>query len=262
MSQKLVQVDAFTNEPFKGNPAAVCIMEKEADESWMRHVAREMNLSETAFLYPIEGGYHLRWFTPVAEVDLCGHATLASAFVLFEDGHVDKKSTIKFKTRSGWLSATKEDDWIILDFPSIPPKQIDPPEGLIEALGVKPLYIGLFSKDILVEVESDEIVRSIKPDITALMKLPNPDLVITSKDLTGKASFVSRFFAPSVGIPEDPVTGSIHSTLTPYWAAKLGKDEMIAHQVSERYGILKVKLDGDRVKIGGQAVITMRADLI
>jgi PhzF family phenazine biosynthesis protein len=262
MPQKIIQVDAFTNKPFKGNPAAVCIMEKEADEDWMQLIAREMNLSETAFLYPIEGGYHLRWFTPAVEVDLCGHATLASAHVLFEDRHVDKNDIIKFNTKSGWLSASKDSDWIILDFPSIPPKQIDPPEGIAEIIGAEPIYVGVFSKDTFVELKSDEIVRSLKPNLSEFSKLPNPDLVVTAIDSSGKATFVSRFFAPSVGIPEDPVTGSIHSTLTPYWSTKLGKDEMIAHQVSERYGILKVKLDGDRVKIGGQAVITMRGDLV
>ncbi len=262
MSQKIIQVDAFTNEPFKGNPAAVCILEKEADEKWMQLVANEMNLSETAFLFPIEGGYNLRWFTPAAEVDLCGHATLASAHVLYEDGFFNKSDTIKFNTKSGWLSAVKEGDWITLDFPSIPPKEIPAPAGLSEIFGVKPNFVGIFSKDTFVELESDELVRSFKPDFSKFTILPNPDLVITARDKSGEATFVSRFFAPSVGIPEDPVTGSIHSTLTPYWAAKLGKMEMIAHQVSERYGVLKVKLEGDRVKIGGQAIITMRTDLI
>ena len=207
MSQKIIQVDAFTNQPFRGNPAAVCLMEKAADEMWMQNGALEMNLSETAFLYPIDGGYYLRWFTPKAEVNLCGHATLASAHVLFNDGYVDMNSTIKFNTRSGWLYAVKEDDWIVLDFPNIPPKQIEKPKGIAEIIGAEPLYAGVFSKDTFVELESDEIVRSLKPNLSAFSKLPNPDLVVTAVDSTGQADFVSRFFAPSVGINEDPVTG-------------------------------------------------------
>jgi PhzF family phenazine biosynthesis protein len=260
--QEIVQVDAFTGEAYAGNPAAVCIMKGPADEAWMQQVAREMNLSETAFLYPIEGGYHLRWLTPRAEVDLCGHATLATAHFLVQEGIESGKKPIRFKTRSGWVSALRNGSWIELDFPANPPKEADPPSELLDALGVTPEYFGLYPKAYFVQVGDDTIVRKLRPDMTALEKLPETKVSVTAIDSTGKADFISRLFAPALGIPEDPVNGNSHTALTPYWAGKLGKKELLAHQASERGGVLKLRLRGNRVTIAGQAVTVMRGKLL
>ncbi len=262
MVQEVIQVDAFSSEPYAGNPAAVCVMERPADEDWMWKVAREMNLSETAFLYPIEGGYHLRWLTPRAEVDLCGHGTLSAAHVLFDEGIAPSDRPVRFNTRSGWVSAAKNGDWIELDFPSNPPQEAEPPEGLMVALGVRPEFFGLYPKAYFVQVESDAVVRGLDPDMTALEKLPETKVCVTAADSTGKADLVSRLFAPAIGIPEDPVNGNSHTALTPYWAARLGKKELLAHQVSERGGVLKLRLRDDRVTIAGHAVTVMRGKLL
>ncbi len=262
MIQKIIQVDAFASQPYTGNPAAVCVMEGPADEDWMRKVACEMNLSETAFLYPIEGGYHLRWLTPKAEVDLCGHGTLATAHALFDEGLEAGDGPIRFKTRSGWVSAARNGQWIELDFPANPPKQAEPPEGLAKALGVRPEFFGIYPKAYFVQVADDSKVRGLNPDMTALEKLAESKVCVTAADSTGKADFVSRLFAPAIGIPEDPVNGNSHTALTPYWAAKLGKKELLAHQVSERGGVLKLHLRDDRVTIAGQAVTVMRGKLL
>lgn len=259
---EIVQIDAFTSEPFKGNPAAVCLMDGPGDEEWMKKIAREMNLSETAFLYSIDGGYHLRWLTPNSEVDLCGHGTLATAHMLFEDGHEPADRPINFKTRVGWVSASKEDDYIILDFPVNKPEKIEAPPNLIEALGSEAIYAGRYPKAYLVELANDSAVRQLRPNFSALEKLEQPKVCITAADSSGTADFVARLFAPAIGIPEDPVNGNSHTALTPYWSAKLGKDNLISHYVSERGGKIKVRLDGDRVKISGQAVTVMRARLL
>ena len=259
---EIVQIDAFTSEPFKGNPAAVCLMDAPGNDDWMKNVAREMNLSETAFLYPIEGGYHLRWLTPNSEVDLCGHGTLATAHFLFEDEHEPTDKSIKFKTRVGWVSASKEGDYIALDFPVNIPEEIDAPQDIHEALGAEAIYVGRYPKAYLVELVNDSAVRELKPDLTALESLDQPKICVTAKDSTGKADFVARLFAPAIGIPEDPVNGNSHTALTPYWSAKLGKETLKSHFVSERGGEIKVKLDGNRVKISGQAVTVMRARLL
>jgi len=262
MVQEIVQVDAFTGEAYAGNPAAICVMPGPADEDWMRKVAREMNLSETAFLYPIEGGYHLRWLTPKAEVDLCGHATLATAHFLFEDSREPDDRPIRFQTRSGWVSASRNGSWIVLDFPANPPREAQPPEGLVEALGVEPVYTGVYPKAYLVQVEDDSIVRKLQPDFRLLESLPSPKTCVTAPDSTGPADFVSSLFAPALGIPEDPVNGNSHTALTPYWSGELGKRELLAHQVSERGGVLKLKFRDDRVNIAGQAVTVMRGKLL
>jgi len=261
VGQRIVQVDAFTSTPFRGNPAAVCILDGPAPEEWMQAVAREMNLSETAFLYPIAEGYALRWFTPAVEVDLCGHATLASAHVLWEDGHLPPDVDAVFETNSGRLSATRAGDWIELNFPATPAAEVEAVPGLERVLGVAALWTGRSDFDFLVEVDSEETVRELQPDMTALRQLHCRGVIVTSRATSEEFDFVSRFFAPSVGIDEDPVTGSAHCALGPYWARHLGKQQLDAAQVSARGGVLRVRLEGDRVILGGQAVTVLRGEL-
>ena len=262
MSQVIYQVDAFTQQPFAGNPAGVCILPEPAPEAWMQAVAREMNLSETAFLVRQADGFDLRWFTPAAEVRLCGHATLASAHILWETKTLRKDEQARFHTLSGLLTADLRGDWIEMDFPARPARAVEPPAGLAEALGVTPLFVGRDVDDYLVEVDSEDIVRSLKPDITALGKLPVRGTIVTARSSDSKFDFVSRFFAPAVGVPEDPVTGSAHCCLTPYWSHKLGKMEMTAFQASSRGGVVKVRLAGDRIRLCGQAVTVMTCELM
>ncbi len=261
--QEIVIVDAFSAVPFSGNPAAVCVMTTPADETWMRRLAREMNLSETAFVYPTEGGWHLRWFTPKVEADLCGHATLATAHLLFEDSHVPPDRPIRFFTRSGWVSVSREGSWLELDFPTHQPEPVNPPPGLLAALGIDcASYVGQYPSAYFVEIDSDQAVRDLRPDFTALANLPRPKVCVTAVDSTGRGDFVSRLFAPAVGVNEDPVNGNSHTALTPYWAGKLGKGRLLAHQASERGGELRLRLLGERVGIAGQAVIVMRGRLV
>jgi len=265
MSQTIVQVDAFTDRPFAGNPAAVCVLPAPRDERWMRDVAREMNLSETAFLVRRDdGAYDLRWFTPAAEVDLCGHATLASAHVLWEDGHLTPHETARFHTRSGLLTATRTGDWIELDFPATPPKPTQPPADLARALGTEPLWVGSSRFDLLVLLRDERAVRELRPDIAALRELDARGVIVTAPAAGPEAGydFVSRFFAPAVGVDEDPVTGSAHCALGPFWAERLGKDELVGYQASARGGIVRVRMQGDRVLLGGQAVTVMRGELL
>jgi len=262
MAIPIVQVDAFTDCPFAGNPAAVCVLPQPRADSWMRDVAREMNLSETAFLTPEDGGYRLRWFTPAVEVDLCGHATVASAHVLWEDGHLAKGVQARFHTRSGLLLADRRGDWIELDFPAKPNTAVEPPAGLLEALGVEARAVMRNQFDYLVEVASEERVRAAAPDHTALKKVPARGIIVTARASSAGFDFVSRFFAPGSGIDEDPVTGSAHCALGPYWAERLGKSEFTAYQASARGGVVRVRLNGDRVVLGGQAVTVMRAELL
>ena len=262
MPLRITQVDAFTNRPFAGNPAAVCILPKAAEPAWMLDVAREMNLAETAFLVPRQDGYDLRWFTPAVEVDLCGHATLASAHVLWEDGRLRSNEQARFHTRSGLLTADKNDGWIELDFPATPAAAAPPPSGLVDALGAKPTFVGRSKFDYLIEVEHEDAVRRLTPDLTAVSRVEARGVIVTSRsDGTTKYDFVSRFFAPQSGVPEDPVTGSAHCALAPYWSAKLGKKELTAYQASPRGGELRLRLVADRVKIGGQAVTVLRGEL-
>jgi PhzF family phenazine biosynthesis protein len=256
---KIYQVDAFTAEPFRGNPAAVCVLEKEPDAHWLQKVAAEMNLSETAFLLPQADGYSLRWFTPSFEIDLCGHATLASAHILWERGYLRTDQEAKFYTKSGLLSARKVEDWIQLDFPALAEKETAAPEELLAALGIDPLYVGKSVFDYLIEVEQEEIVRKLQPDYTKLMEAPMRGVIVTAR--AKDYDFVSRFFAPEVGIFEDPVTGSAHCCLGPYWQKKLGKDHFLAYQASERGGVLKLQVTGERVLISGQAVTVLEGQL-
>lgn len=255
-------VDAFTNQPFKGNPAAVVPLEKWRDDRWLQNVAMEMNLSETAFLVPSSQGYELRWFTPQTEVDLCGHATIASAMVLAHLGKLADGSEVAFTTRSGILPAKRKGSKIRLDFPALPSKPCDPPPGLLESLNVKVHYVGRSTFDYLVKVESERIVRELTPDMNKLGTVECRGLIVTAKSNDPQFDFVSRFFAPAVGVNEDPVCGSAHCCLAPYWAEQLAKYEMVGHQVSARSGIVFVELHGDRVLLGGEGVIFASGELL
>jgi PhzF family phenazine biosynthesis protein len=262
MTLPIVQVDAFTSEPFLGNPAAVCILPEDRDPSWMQKVAREMNLSETAFLRERPDGFGLRWFTPAVEVDLCGHATLAAAHVLWETGRLDPAAAARFHTRSGLLTAIRRGDWIELDFPSTPNEPAEAPPGLLEALGAVPRYVGRNRFDYLVELEGEDAVRNLRPDFTRLGAVAARGIIVTSRSATPDRDFVSRFFAPASGVNEDPVTGSAHCALAPFWSRRLKRDKFVAHQISQRGGVLKVQLDGARVRLGGQAVTVLRGELL
>ncbi|UCC86854.1 MAG: PhzF family phenazine biosynthesis protein [Anaerolineales bacterium] len=262
MGQTIFQVDAFTQVPFKGNPAGVCILPEPGDEGWMQDVASEMNLSETAFLYRQEDGYNLRWFTPAVEVELCGHATLASAHILWETGHLKPGEMARFHTRSGLLTGERKWDWIELNFPATPEKPVTPPKDLARALGVEPKYIGGSRFDYLVEVDSEETLRNMQPDFILLGQVSTRGVMVTSLAASPKYDFVSRFFAPGVGINEDPVTGSAHCCLGPYWSQRLDRDEFVAYQASARGGIVRVRVSGDRVYLGGQAVTVLRGELL
>ncbi len=253
MSHALFQVDAFTREPFQGNPAAVCLLDHAADEGWMQNLAAEMNLSETAFVEQKEDGFALRWFTPAVEVDLCGHATLASAHALWESGRLPKNEAARFHTRSGLLTAALKDGWIELDFPSQELTSIESPPGLDAALGAPGLLYGSDGTDFLVELASEAELKKLKPDFTALRSFPVRGIMVTAAGKTG-FDFVSRFFAPAAGIDEDPVTGSAHCTLGPFWSRRLGKTALTACQVSRRGGVVKVAVEGERVLLSGQAV--------
>ena len=263
MPLRIVQVDAFTNRPFSGNPAAVCVLTEARPEPWMQNVAREMNLSETAFLVPTDdGGFHLRWFTPAAEVALCGHATVASAHVLWQDGHLPAGLQARFHTLSGLLTADQRGEWIELNFPAKIADPAEAPAGLLPALGVtEAKFVGKNAFDYLVEIESEQALRALAPDHSKLRKLPVRGVIVTARG-SGDFDFVSRFFAPGVGVDEDPVTGSAHTALGPYWAGRLGQTAFTAYQASPRGGVIRVAVQGDRVLLGGQAVTVMTGELI
>ncbi len=262
MSVPLFQVDAFTNRPFAGNPAGVAFLHERRSAEWMQSVAMEMNLSETAFLSPTPQGFDLRWFTPAAEVALCGHATLASAHILWEEGYLLRDQTACFQTLSGLLVARKKGDWIEMDFPAKPVEEVVQLPELEKALGVRAVSIGKNQFDYLVEVENEEIVRNVQPDIARIKQLPVRGVIITASGHGNEFDFVSRFFAPAVGVNEDPVTGSAHCCLGPYWQAKTGKSEFLAYQASPRGGTVKVSVLEDRVLLSGQAVTIFRTELI
>jgi PhzF family phenazine biosynthesis protein len=256
----IYQVDAFTSAPFKGNPAGVCLLDRPMPDQWMQCVAMEMNLSETAFLLPEGEGYRLRWFTPAVEVDLCGHATLASAHILTEIGQLMPGGAAHFFSRSGLLIARLLADGMLeLNFPIKPLEAAPAPDGLIEALGVQPVFVGKNVFDYLVEVYTETEVRQANPDMARLKQVPARGVIVTSR--SEQYDFVSRFFAPQVGVAEDPVTGSAHCCLAPYWAGKLGKTELHAYQASLRGGELYLALEGERVLIRGRAVTIFRGEL-
>ena len=261
MGLRIFHVDAFTDKVFSGNPAAVCILPGPGNEPWMQNVAREMNLSETAFLHREGDSYRLRWFTPAVEVDLCGHATLASAHILWETGLLLKDEEARFDTRSGRLMARRLGDWIELNFPSEAPAHATAPPDLLKALDVQPSYVGKNRFDYLLEVESENVLRRMKPDHSLLAKVTTRGVIVTCISSREEYDFVSRFFAPGVGINEDPVTGSAHCCLGPYWRDRLHKSEFAASQASERGGVLRVGVQGDRVTLSGQAVTVMEGEL-
>ena len=263
MGTPIVQVDAFTDRAFAGNPAAVCVLGEPVEADWMQAVAREMNLSETAFLHPEADGFRLRWFTPTVEVSLCGHATLASAHVLWETGRLAPSDTARFHTLSGLLTAARQPDgWIEMDFPAKRAEPTEVPADLLAALGVeRPRFVGRNELDYLVEVEDAAPVRALAPDHARLRTLPVRGVIVTSRADGDRYDFVSRFFAPGSGIDEDPVTGSAHCCLGPYWQAQMGKDTFVAYQASPRGGVVRVSVRGERVALGGQAVTVLRGEL-
>lgn len=272
---KLLQIDAFSDRPYQGNPAAVCLLDRAVEETWMQSVAAEMNLSETAFLHREGRGFRLRWFTPTTEVDLCGHATLAAAHALWETGRVPSGQDIPFYTRSGDLSAHRQQSWIELDFPASPVVQRPPQDPMIPkleaALGVIPLFVGeSVLQYLLVEVATAAEVQNLDPDFGQLAQLPCHGVIVTSRSQglmldrgrQGDYDFISRFFAPRMGINEDPVTGSAHCCLGPYWGRKLKKMQLLAYQASPRGGIVRVRREAERVVLGGQAVTVFEGTLL
>ena len=263
MSWTIFQVDAFADRPFAGNPAGVCILEKPAPEKWMQVVAAEMNVAETAFLVRrTDGAYDLRWFTPTVEVDLCGHATLASAHILWEEKHLAPGDGAHFHTKSGPLRAWRDGQAIRMDFPSEPPAAEDPPPTLVEAVGASFTYAGRNRMDWLVELADEAAVRAVRPALRPLAELGVRGVIVTARSATPERDFVSRFFAPAAGVDEDPVTGSAHCALAPYWAAKLGRPGLVGYQASARGGTVQCTLAGDRVVLGGTAVTVLRAKLL
>jgi PhzF family phenazine biosynthesis protein len=265
----LFQVDAFTAEPFAGNPAAVCLLDRDAEPGWMQRVAAEMNLAETAFVRPLPSGddavFGLRWFTPAVEVELCGHATLATAHVLWSEGRAGAGRPLRFQTLSGELRADDRDRTIELDFPATPPAPADPPAALLEALGepARTLrWAGRSRFDHLLELGSEAAVRALEPDFRKLREVSTRGVIATARSEEDGFDFVSRFFAPAVGIDEDPVTGSAHCALGPYWADRLGRADLVGFQASPRGGVVRTRTAGDRVLLGGQAVTVLRGTLI
>lgn len=256
------QVDAFTDRPFGGNSAAICWLQREADSGWMQQVAMEMNLSETAFVRALDDGFELRWFTPTVEVDLCGHATLAAAHALRCGGLVRPDQPIRFHTRSGVLTCTPRGERIEMDFPATPPHAVAAPPQLIAALDVQPQFVGRSKYDYLLVLESPAAVRAVQPDYRLLLEVPTRGVIVTAAGDDGRYDFVSRFFCPSVGINEDPVCGSAHCCLAPYWGERLNKVEMLAFQASHRRGILHLRLHGERVLLSGQSVTVLEGDLL
>lgn len=264
------QVDAFTSEAFRGNPAAVCLLDQPATPEWMQHIAAEMNLSETAFVVAHsrdgadnsgEGDFDLRWFTPTAEAELCGHATLSSAHVLLEEARVEPGTDIAFQTRSGVLTARGVAGKLALDFPAYRSEVIDAPAGLVDALGVEPQIVAENSLNAIVVLETEAAVRTLEPDIRALRVVDVEAIAVTAPSDDPVYDFVSRYFAPRWGIDEDPVTGSAHCALGPWWAARLGRDRLIGHQVSTRGGVVRTTVEGDRVILEGEAVTVWRGEL-
>jgi PhzF family phenazine biosynthesis protein len=262
MGLPIYQIDAFTDQPFAGNPAAVCLLDGPREDRWMQDVAREMNLSETAFLRPHADGFHLRWFTPTLEVALCGHATLASAHALWDMGLLQADQPARFHTKSGLLTAERKDALIELDFPAKPEESAAPPAGLADALGCKPKYVGRNAFDYLIEIEDERTLRNLAPDFGALAKIPVRGVIVTSRSDSPEFDFVSRFFAPASGVNEDPVTGSAHCCLGPFWQSRLNKSEFTAYQASARGGVVKVRIEGERIKLAGQAVTVLRGELV
>ncbi|MDP6367500.1 MAG: PhzF family phenazine biosynthesis protein [Nitrospinota bacterium] len=271
----LIQVDAFTPEPFAGNPAAICLLGGPADEAWMQALAQEMNLSETAYVYPlqeegpekgalspVEEAFSLRWFTPAAEVDLCGHATLAAAHVLWEEDRLPETSPARFHTKSGLLTCTKSGGWIEMDFPASPVTGAAPPDELIDAIGLSPRFAGRTPFDWFIEADSEAALSALAPDFPLLATVETRGVIVTARAADPALDFVSRFLAPILGVDEDPVTGSAHCALAPFWAKRLHKNELTARQISARGGEVRCRVEGDRVVLAGQAVTVMRSEVV
>ncbi len=258
----IYQVDAFASAPFQGNPAAVCLLDEDADAEWMQNLAVEMNLSETAFVVPHGDEYRLRWFTPEYEVELCGHATLASAHILWQTGALPSHQPATFDTLSGKLPCRKTGGWIEMDFPGIPASETKPPDGLLEALDTQAVYVGRNNMDYIVHVNDESIVKNMAPNFSELAKIDIRGTIVTALSNDGNCDFVSRFFAPRAGINEDPVTGSAHCCLAMYWGPKLGKESVVGYQASKRGGWVKMRLSQGRVVISGQAVTVLEGTLI
>jgi len=268
MGIRISQVDAFTDRRFAGNPAAVCVLAEPAEDRWMQDVAAEMNLSETAFACRLgtSSKFSLRWFTPMSEVDLCGHATLATAHILWEEEHISAGEPAFFETRSGLLTARRGPGGIELDFPAEPisaeVRDLEELGALRSALAAPVRFAGRNRFDLMVEIESEEQVRGLRPDIRGLEKFPVRGVIVTSRSQAREYDFVSRFFAPRLGINEDPVCGSAHCCLGPYWAEKLERTALTARQVSCRGGVVKLRIEGARVVLIGQAVTVLRGELV
>ena len=262
MATPLLHVDAFTAAPFHGNPAAVCLLDGVRPDDWMQAVAAELNLPATAFLHAADGGFALRWFSPAAELALCGHGTLASAHALWDTGRLAPTATARFTTGGGRLSAERRDGWIALDLPAEPPAAATAPAGLLDALGTTARWIGRNRLDYLLELDDETAVRALAPDLRTLGAIDTRGVIVTARASTSGFDFVSRFFAPRVGIPEDPATGSAHCALAPFWAARLGRAALTGLQVSARTGVLRAEVAGDRVVLAGQAVTVLRGELV
>jgi PhzF family phenazine biosynthesis protein len=263
MGLPLYQVDAFTKTSFCGNPAAVCVLPVFLESDQLQAIAQEMNLSETAFVVPTAAGFDLRWFTPVAEVDLCGHATLAAAHALWQ--HQGAVGDLLFHTRSGTLVARQAEDWIALDFPQQPVHSLEHPkllETLTAALGISPVWLGQTASDLFVVLDNETLVQQLSPDFAQIATLPCRGVIVTALSHAQDYDFVSRFFAPQLGIPEDPVTGSAHCSLYPYWREHVAKETLVGYQASRRGGIVKVQGAGDRVILFGQAVTVLQGELL
>jgi PhzF family phenazine biosynthesis protein len=255
-------VDAFTDRPFSGNPAGVVPLASEADPRWMQAVAAEMNLAETAFSWPEGAGFRIRWFSPLVEVALCGHATLATAAILWRTGLVRPDAAIDFTCASGVLGARRDGSAIVLDFPAKPCTAVAPPAGLADALGRQPRWCGMNGLDLLVELASEADVRTLTPDLALVARLPIRGLIVTARAEEPGWDVVSRFFCPAVGVPEDPVTGSSHCALGPFWSERLGRNVLRCRQLSRRGGSLVVTVSGERVQLAGQAVVVSEGRLL
>jgi PhzF family phenazine biosynthesis protein len=255
-------IDAFADAPFSGNPAGVCVPPGHRPASWHQALAGELNQAATAFLTRKEGDWGLRWFSPRVELDLCGHATLASAHFLWESGRLQRTTAARFHARSGVLTAASDGDWIVLDFPATPPAEAALPDGLAEALGTRPVWSGRSPFDLFVQVDTAETVRSMSPDLDTLAAVDSRGIIVTAEGDRRGIDFVSRFFAPRVGIPEDPVTGSAHCALAPHWAGRLGRQALTGHQASVRGGMVRVEARGERVLLAGKARTVVRGELL
>jgi len=261
MSAPLYLVDSFTNKAFAGNPAGVVMLDAPQSDHWMQRVAAEVNQAETAFLVSQQDGFDLRWFTPTVEVDLCGHATLGSAHILWEEGYLPRTQEARFHTRSGILKATPDGEWITLDFPATPPEPCEIPDGLFRSLGLTSGSVLRSKFDYLVSIESADQVRRLAPDLAGVRKIPSRGVIVTAVSDRPDADFISRFFAPQFGVDEDPVTGSAHCALAPYWAERLGRKRLTGYQASLRGGFVRVEHAGDRVLLSGTAVTIYKATL-